>query len=614
MNIKFKGKYKSIENIDWQDIPKFSVITGKNGTGKSQLLDLIKVGVTRQWIGIPNPGNGNPKITGRLFRTEDLVFLRGEWTLDNLGAIGLNNVQKERESLYNQFRIREQKFISDNASSFKERRENFRKHPNHTLLLEFFDDLIEENKLHKGNTIAKDDFLNRVPNNLLMDIRHQATNFNIGRIFYNYRLDLIEAKSNGQSEEEFIKGNSEKPWNQINQLFSEIDLPFELNNPEEVNMRDMYTPVLKNKETNEPINFTDLSSGEKVIVSLVFWLFNSNDQGIFPKILLLDEPDGHLHPSMTKQFIYVVKNVLCDKYDVQVIMTTHSPSTVSIAPEESLFIMKKEEPRIKKAMKDSALSILTAGVPSFSVNYENRRQVFVESPKDVLFYEKLYGKLQSHLTPEVSLSFISSGESKTDKNGQKVANCGQVINICETLRTAGNRFIWGIIDWDTENEPDKYPFIKVLGDGKRYAIESYLFDPLLLSALVLREKLVSKLEFGLTEEETYINFKNFDNDRLQLISNKMVTMVSNIIQPTEDLDEVKVSYLNGTQISIPRWFLVHHGHDLEEKVIEVFPALGKLKRGKEELLKLEIVDKIIDDLPGLIPLDILEAFQFVQNE
>lgn len=41
MNIKFSNKYKSITPFEWLEIPKFSVITGPNGTGKSQLLQLI---------------------------------------------------------------------------------------------------------------------------------------------------------------------------------------------------------------------------------------------------------------------------------------------------------------------------------------------------------------------------------------------------------------------------------------------------------------------------------------------------------------------------------------------------------------------------------------------
>ena len=41
MDIKFTGKYKSITAFEWLNIPKFAVITGPNGTGKSQLLKVI---------------------------------------------------------------------------------------------------------------------------------------------------------------------------------------------------------------------------------------------------------------------------------------------------------------------------------------------------------------------------------------------------------------------------------------------------------------------------------------------------------------------------------------------------------------------------------------------
>ena len=69
-----------------------------------------------------------------------------------------------------------------------------------------------------------------------------------------------------------------------------------------------------------------MSSGEKVLISLVFYLYSSQEKNVFPKLLLLDEPNAHLHPTMTQQFLNVVKNVLVDKFNVRVIMTTHSPS------------------------------------------------------------------------------------------------------------------------------------------------------------------------------------------------------------------------------------------------------------------------------------------------
>src|SRR5207247_9494265 len=121
-------------------------------------------------------------------------------------------------------------------------------------------------------------------------------------------------------------------------------------------------------------------------MSLALSLYNSNFDIEFPKIRLMNEPDAHLHHSMTRKFLDVIQNVFVNEKGVKVIMTTHSPSTVALAPEESIFLMNKTTPRIAKANKDEALRILTSGVPTLSINYENRRQVFVESKYDVEFY------------------------------------------------------------------------------------------------------------------------------------------------------------------------------------------------------------------------------------
>ena len=44
MKIDFTGKYKSIRNFEWNDVPKLAVVTGLNGSGKSQLLEIIHSG------------------------------------------------------------------------------------------------------------------------------------------------------------------------------------------------------------------------------------------------------------------------------------------------------------------------------------------------------------------------------------------------------------------------------------------------------------------------------------------------------------------------------------------------------------------------------------------
>ncbi len=344
-------------------------------------------------------------------------------------------------------------------------------------------------------------------------------------------------------------------------------------------------------------------------MSLALALYNSNFDIEFPKILLMDEPDASLHPSMSKKFLDIIQNVFVKEKKVKVILTTHSPSTVALAPEDSIYIVSKTGIRIEKVNKDKALKILTAGVPSFSVNYENRRQVFVESSNDVNYYEKLYQQLTNYLIPEISLSFISSGESRTDKNGVKISNCGQVINIAKILKNAGNNFILGIIDWDNRNITTK--FVKVLGNGNRYSIENYILDPLLIAALILREKIVSKEELGLNPNETYINLKNFDNEKLQFIADYVIKKVATVVS----IKETKFNtckLINGKEIKIPFWYLHHQGHTLEEQILKTFPQLNEIKKGKEDALKIEILSKVTEDIADILSIDLLEILKCVQ--
>ncbi len=85
------------------------------------------------------------------------------------------------------------------------------------------------------------------------------------------------------------------------------------------------------------VKFSELSSWEKVLNLLTLALYNSQFDIEFPKVLLMDEPDASLHPTMSKQFLEVIQKVFVEEKGVKVIITTHSPSTVALASEENLF-------------------------------------------------------------------------------------------------------------------------------------------------------------------------------------------------------------------------------------------------------------------------------------
>ncbi len=380
----------------------------------------------------------------------------------------------------------------------------------------------------------------------------------------------------------------------------EAELGYHINSPANSHRDAPFQLKLVNNQSDIEIEFADLSSGEKVLMSLTLALYNANFDIDFPEVLLMDEPDASLHPSMSKQFLDVIQKIFVNEKQMKVVITTHSPSTVALSPEQSIFVVNKTGTRIEKVGKDKALRILTSGVPSFSINYENRRQVFVESKYDVDFYEKVYEKLRGKLEDEISLNFISSGVEGS-------GSCSQVKEIVNKLRNFGNKSVFGIIDWDSANKASEY--IKVVGEGKRYSIENYIFNPVLISALLFRERIISRQDLGLKNNESYADFKNLSVSELQFVADFLITKLEETLSPIDTIKETS-RYINGIELSLPRWYLIHQVHNLETHLKNTFPQLKRF--AKEGDLKKEVISKIIDDILELIPHDILVILRDIQ--
>lgn len=600
MELTLKNKFKSLEPFTI-DLPDFVVITGINGAGKTHLL----TGINDKQILVTENKIQLTKIkyvtTSSLSPNDSTIITKQD----------LNNTIQTLWNKISNYQIRKktQPKISLDLPIIDINAKDLR-------LISIITELAQKNI----ETIDSDEFYNWYPTQDLShnDIFHQ----NFSSLFKRYNDKFLENQfkeflhktqgtdSNYLSKEEFIRIYGEEPWTFVNKILTEANLDYSISPPNSINSDAPFEVKLRNKINNIEIKFSDLSSGEKVLMSLALSLYNSNFDFEFPEILLMDEPDASLHPTMTKQFLDVIQKVFVEDKKVKVIISTHSPSTIALASEETIYVANKTGERIEKSTKDKALKILTAGVPSFSVNYENRRQVFVESPNDVLFYERIYQKLSSELIPEISLSFISSGDSRTDKNGIPVSNCDQVKTITDTLRNAGNNLVWGIVDWD-EKAID-YDYVKVLGNGNRYSIESYILDPLLIGALLLREKLISKEDLGLTPNQSYTDFKTLSQPQLQFISDKITDLFLTEVKP-KDQTKGKTTLLNGIEIEIPIWYLHHQGHELENILLKIYPQLDRIKKKREELLKLEILDKIVDDIPEILSKDLLDILQKVQE-
>jgi hypothetical protein len=385
----------------------------------------------------------------------------------------------------------------------------------------------------------------------------------ISEVFYNYRLSEIELQAKRVAPEKIIKELGEKPWVVLREIITESKLPFEVNDPSLNGIRDSFQLQLKHTILNENVNFNDLSSGEKVLISLMFYLYNSQEKNIFPKLLLLDEPDAHLHPSMSQQFLNVIKNVLVDKFNVQLIMTTHSPSTVMLAPEESIYEMSRVEPRILKSpSKNHSVSLLTAGLVYVG---EGTKYFLVEDNDDVKFYSYIYSQLtiNSYIDTNIPLVFVSA--STKNKSGGKDV----VQNWVKKLQDSGLvNILPGLIDADSGNSISAGLF-KI----DRYSIENYLADPILLYVALMdkeRAPLIEGINLAIGEE---YKLKSLQIETLQ----KLVDFVISLVEPelknyfpdfneTIDTIKVEITFVDGKKLLYPQWLISRRGKTIINEV------------------------------------------------
>ncbi|ENG7999813.1 AAA family ATPase [Vibrio parahaemolyticus] len=646
--LSFKAIHKSIVSLSDTSLPKLVVLTGRNGSGKTHLLESINEG----------------KITSSLisdYQTEVLLFDWNNIIPRDTGVFHPSQHQTKRSTWFQQIRAQQEKsFISLQQQAIKlgvppehcttmskmkslddERLKEILGDPQkaqsiHTQLRKHFNQhainigsqaqrnngdqqwktavskLLKENpELFLETSESK--FFNH--GGLLwgeIDVFQQA----FGRLFSTYR-ELIHQNDRLEkypvddesalvflTQEEFEGKHGEPPWDFVNRILEICNLDFRVV-PPPMHEVSSYETKLTKHSTGVDMRFQDLSSGEKVLMSFALCFYNASDnrQGTnFPKLLLLDEVDAPLHPSMVLSLLKTIKEILVEGKGVSVILTTHSPSTVALAPEEALFEMNPTGPSIEKITRSRALSILTAGVPTLSVSFDGRRQVFVESKTDASIYEHIYQNYKQFLDTERSLTFIEVGT--TNSNGiEQNSGCAQVKRLVNTLTKNGNASVFGLVDWDGKRTPTDR--VLVLSPNVRDGIESLLLDPVLLAATLIKENHQFCVARKIIEQsDRYTDIGDWNSVKWQSVTD----VVQHIVLGSEsEKPPLEISYLNNMVLEISQDYVHLDDHALEERVITSFGFL-KPKNTKAGGLMRHIISSVLGDYPHLLPSDIITTF------
>lgn len=361
MDLKIVNRFMSLKKdiSDWYNIPKFVAITGKNGCGKTHLLRCINEKIEeKSWV------------LNCDYKRDRVVFVPYDWR-PQVNASNRDLDENTRSQFQEWVNYCEQSPQSPNHKFF----------PAYTQVLERLKKTELTNKEIKESFPIDFDYrlesMDHFRKYFLAFLKKKNNRFHVAEELY---------KKSGDSEEFKKIANEETPWDLINKLLERYGFHYRMIKPnDDDNIAAIMFKSINDDE--DPRNIIDLSSGEKMIVSLVMWAHNPNT-GSRVKLMLLDEPDAHLHPSMSEMMIEIIQNTLVKEYGIRVIMTTHSPTTVAHTRDSEAEIFWMENGKISQEKKpNEIIEELSSGLITVSDFIGDLRNLVSAQNKNILFTE-----------------------------------------------------------------------------------------------------------------------------------------------------------------------------------------------------------------------------------
>lgn len=601
MKVKIRKAHKSIPSDIEFEVPPFAVLTGGNGSGKTHLFEAISdkengevhvSGKRLKAISYLPFGALNPQVDQRCDPSQISQKVKLVWQELEQGII---QVKRRNQILPIVQRAEEDEVIRHMSNQ---------QHRDAVLGI--------SKKIGVMPCMFTEDI---IADHISMADLSGSNLFNsqFALIFKAYHVHVLDNKLNKVYEEEgikdaakYLKGDEFKekfggaPWEFVDSILERLCLPYKVNNPMGSKRDSTFVFKLVNKITGLEISTNDLSTGEKTLMSLALAIYNTTGIGDRAEMLILDEPDAPLHPSMSKLMLEILEEEIVKKHNIPVLISTHSPTTIACAPANSLYkISANEKSPIRCDLQDS-MRILMYGIPNLRVSTERRRQVFVEHRYDVEYLELLFDVISRRINFNVVPQFLPPH----NLNG---SNCEAVLEITRKLRDMGNSQVYGLIDWDLKNAPE--PQVIVLGMGRRYAIENYIFEPHLMGLYLIYKKFVSPSELGLSDCGSYLE-----------ACNKIAVDVG-VVQAMADSVDRKISWnevegaressrlIDGWSVNIRRELFTIRGHDLEDKYKKAWPQLNSIRTNNDgdSALKKDVINTVINDFPGLVSQDIVDT-------
>lgn len=178
---------------------------------------------------------------------------------------------------------------------------------------------------------------------------------------------------------------------------------------------------MRNRTTGAQYELDSLSSGEGVLIALCLASFNQYLGRRRPRLLLLDELDAVLHPSMVAALVGTLKSLFVPQ-GTKVLITSHSPMTVAALEEADIFRVVRTggHVEVSRTTKSEAINELFEGLATVDVGL---RIAAYDEAKVTILTE---GNNAKHLKRWVELNFpegvrVFEGLEQHSNNDQLLA-------------------------------------------------------------------------------------------------------------------------------------------------------------------------------------------------
>ena len=430
MRIELRHQYKSIVSLSTDELPDFAVLIGRNGAGKTQLLEALEQGqAVIPGIGVGEiekydmvsfrPANATPanhqsnqfaQATSDaymlsqpggcpLIQTATVIFEQFAGDIERTSGV------QAREEFVRELRSEVQRIPDFNIFGANRQGSSYQKALYERVLVPINASRggtsNQAANRFNGNRAALLSAAMKLTGKLPHELTHndimRASHYegdtlsnSVSAAFTGYKInEYLSAHRRFETDRgslgEFIsdyRTENPPPWDTLREVLSEMrdvtgddglfDFEFSDPNGHDISLsyyqQYSFAAVMTNRTTGAQYDLESLSSGEKVLMALCLVSFNQHLGRRRPKLLLLDELDALLHPSMVAALVGTLKTLFVSP-GTKVVMTSHSPMTVAALDEAYIFRVVRTGGQVEvfSTTKSEAIRELSEGLATVDV-------------------------------------------------------------------------------------------------------------------------------------------------------------------------------------------------------------------------------------------------------